>query len=53
MNIPAESWMMVRRLLLNAEEAEATDQTKSRSIPAGIIPAFISEIDKELEYPGV
>jgi hypothetical protein len=39
-------------VLTGVEEAESTDITKSRSIPAGFIPKFISEIDKELKFNG-
>jgi hypothetical protein len=51
-NIEIQTWEIVRRVLTGIEEAESTDMTKSRSIPAGHIPKFISEIDKELKFNG-
>ena len=53
MNIDLQSWVIIRTLLLGTEESEENDKTKSRFIPPGIIPAFVAEIDKKLEYPGV
>jgi hypothetical protein len=52
MNIDLMNWEIVRSILQSLEDAEATGLGKVRSIPQGIIPKFISEIDKELKFNG-
>jgi hypothetical protein len=51
-NIDLTTWEVIRTVLIGLEESEANDITKSRVIPAGFIPKFISEVDKELKFNG-
>ena len=52
MNIDLMNWEIVRSILQSLEDAESTAVGRARSIPQGIIPRFISEIDKELKFNG-
>ena len=52
MNIDLMNWEIIRSILQALEDSEASAISRVRSIPQGIIPKFISEIDKELKFNG-